>query len=143
MFSTSDTIVAIATPPGRGGIGIVRLSGSNARAIAGGLITHARPLEPRHATFTLVKNRTYVDPSCLIDPSYVVSGLSRTVVASGFPALSGCEGSRTLSDAEASGRTAIDAETRSRTVLDTEPRSQTVTDAIDHVVVTYFPAPHS
>ena len=27
MFSTTDTIVAIATPPGRGGIGVVRVSG--------------------------------------------------------------------------------------------------------------------
>jgi tRNA modification GTPase len=134
-FSTTDTIVAIATPPGRGGIGVVRLSGSDARAIAGGLITHARPLEPRHATFTLVKNPTYVDPS------YVVSGFpalsecegSRTLVASGIPAPSGREGSRTVSDAGASGRT----------VLGAEPVSQTVTDAIDHVVVTYFPEPHS
>ena len=31
MFSTSDTIVAIATPPGRGGIGIVRVSGPEAQ----------------------------------------------------------------------------------------------------------------
>ena len=31
MFSTTDTIVAIATPPGRGGIGVVRLSGPDAR----------------------------------------------------------------------------------------------------------------
>ena len=30
MFSTDDTIVAIATPPGRGGIGVVRLSGPDA-----------------------------------------------------------------------------------------------------------------
>ena len=29
-----DTIVAIATPPGRGGLGILRLSGANARAVA-------------------------------------------------------------------------------------------------------------
>jgi tRNA modification GTPase len=29
-----DTIAAVATPPGRGGIGIVRISGTNARAIA-------------------------------------------------------------------------------------------------------------
>ncbi|HZC44046.1 MAG TPA: hypothetical protein VE195_07725, partial [Acidobacteriaceae bacterium] len=29
-----DTIVAISTPPGRGGIGIVRLSGGNAVEIA-------------------------------------------------------------------------------------------------------------
>ena len=34
MFSTTDTIVAIATPPGRGGIGVVRLSGPDAHAIA-------------------------------------------------------------------------------------------------------------
>ena len=30
----SDTIVAISTPPGRGGIGIVRLSGTRAREIS-------------------------------------------------------------------------------------------------------------
>jgi tRNA modification GTPase len=52
MFSTSDTIVAIATPPGRGGIGVVRLSGPDARRISRCLITHDRDLEPRHATFT-------------------------------------------------------------------------------------------
>ena len=30
---TEDTIVAIATPPGRGGIGIVRLSGPDAQRL--------------------------------------------------------------------------------------------------------------
>lgn len=34
MHETSETIVAIATPNGRGGIGVVRVSGSAARAIA-------------------------------------------------------------------------------------------------------------
>ena len=94
-FSTTDTIVAIATPPGRGGIGIVRLSGQEARTIASGLISHRTPLEPRHATFTTVRlkpDRTYDNATA----ARVVSGLSRTV-----------------------------------------------TDAIDHVVATYFPAPHS
>jgi tRNA modification GTPase len=52
MFSTTDTIVAIATPPGRGGIGVVRLSGRDALAIARRLITHDGDLLPRHATFT-------------------------------------------------------------------------------------------
>ena len=51
MFSTSDTIVAIATPPGRGGIGVVRISGADAARIAGDLIGRRKPLEPRHATF--------------------------------------------------------------------------------------------
>ena len=59
MFSPDDTIVAIATPPGRGGIGVVRISGPDARAIAAALLMDRRPLRPRHATFTKV--RTGVD----------------------------------------------------------------------------------
>ena len=51
MFSTSDTIVAIATPPGRGGLGVIRLSGADAPRIAVQLIGRDRPLKPRHATF--------------------------------------------------------------------------------------------
>src|SRR5262245_3370772 len=53
-FSTTDTIVAIATPPGRGGIGVVRISGPAARSIAARLITHRGDLEPRLATLTRV-----------------------------------------------------------------------------------------
>jgi len=44
-----DTIVAAATPPGRGGVGIVRVSGPAARQIAAGVIG-AVPA-PRRATF--------------------------------------------------------------------------------------------
>jgi tRNA modification GTPase len=51
MFQTDDTIVAVATPPGRSGIGLVRLSGPAAHAIAGTLIGRTRPLRPRLATF--------------------------------------------------------------------------------------------
>jgi len=40
-----DTIAAISTPPGRGGIGIVRLSGPQAAAIAGQLVRLLQPLE--------------------------------------------------------------------------------------------------
>lgn len=47
-----DTIVAIATPPGRGGIGVVRLSGPRARAIASSLIEEGATLEPRRAMLT-------------------------------------------------------------------------------------------
>jgi len=55
-FSTTDTIVAIATPPGRGGIGVVRVSGPDAAAIAGRLITHRTPLEARRAIFTRLRS---------------------------------------------------------------------------------------
>ena len=46
-----DTIVAIATPAGRGGIGVVRISGADARAIAGPMLrlAHQHDLEAGHA----------------------------------------------------------------------------------------------
>jgi tRNA modification GTPase len=50
VFATDDTIVAIATPLGRGGIGVVRVSGPDAERIACELIARERPFEPRHAT---------------------------------------------------------------------------------------------
>lgn len=56
MFATDDTIVAIATPPGRGGIGVVRLSGPDASRISSLLIGRERALEPRRATLTRIKS---------------------------------------------------------------------------------------
>ncbi|HUL13591.1 MAG TPA: tRNA uridine-5-carboxymethylaminomethyl(34) synthesis GTPase MnmE [Methylococcaceae bacterium] len=38
-----DTIVAVATPPGRGGIGVVRLSGDRSRSIAGRVLRFSQP----------------------------------------------------------------------------------------------------
>jgi tRNA modification GTPase len=55
MFSTSDTIVAIATPPGRGGIGMVRVSGGGAAHVAAALLDLGLALQPRHATFARAK----------------------------------------------------------------------------------------
>lgn len=43
----SDTIVAISTPPGRGGLGVVRLSGGGARAIAERMVRFAGASEWR------------------------------------------------------------------------------------------------
>ena len=42
---TTDTIAAVSTPPGRGGIGIVRLSGPQAASIAVQLVSLRQPLE--------------------------------------------------------------------------------------------------
>ncbi len=47
--NATDTIVAISTPPGRGGIGIVRLSGPQAAAIAAQLVRPRQPLEHARA----------------------------------------------------------------------------------------------
>jgi len=46
-----DTIVAIATPPGRGGIGVVRIAGPQAREIAKPMLRLRRDLEPGRAVF--------------------------------------------------------------------------------------------
>jgi tRNA modification GTPase len=46
-----DTIVAIATPPGRGGIGVVRLAGPEARSIAAPMLRLRHDLEPGRAVF--------------------------------------------------------------------------------------------
>ena len=54
MFSTADTIVAIATPPGRGAIGVVRLSGPDAQRIACELLERTSALDARHATLATV-----------------------------------------------------------------------------------------
>ena len=49
MKATQDTIVAIASAPGAGGVGIVRLSGPDARRIAEVISTRA--LQPRRAHY--------------------------------------------------------------------------------------------
>lgn len=59
-FSTDDTIVAIATPPGRGGLGVVRISGVDALRVAAQLTTISS-LEPRRATLTIIHGATLHD----------------------------------------------------------------------------------
>jgi len=54
MFSTTDTIAAIATPPGPGGIGVVRLSGPDAQRIATALLSRTQQLRPRFATLAKI-----------------------------------------------------------------------------------------
>ncbi len=48
-MSHSDTIIAQATPPGRGGVGILRISGSRARDVAQAVL--GKLPKPRHADY--------------------------------------------------------------------------------------------
>src|SRR5215472_18542488 len=50
-MNLDDTIVAMATPPGRGGIGVVRLSGPDARRIASSMLRSKHDLEAGRAVF--------------------------------------------------------------------------------------------
>ena len=63
-----ETIVAISTPPGRGGIGIVRLSGPHALEIASGLIRTSGALEPARARLAEVADP---DTSAKLDEAMV------------------------------------------------------------------------
>jgi tRNA modification GTPase len=61
MFAVDDTIVAIATPVGRAGLGVVRLSGPRAEEIARALAARRAPLKPRHATFAVLNSSSAHD----------------------------------------------------------------------------------
>ncbi len=50
-MNLDDTIVAISTPPGRGGTGVVRLSGPEALRIARPMLRLKHELEPGRALF--------------------------------------------------------------------------------------------
>lgn len=71
MFDASEsflpTIAAIATPIGRGGVGVIRLSGAKALAIAKAL-TGRDTFKPRHAYFC----RFYENNGTLIDEGLVL-----------------------------------------------------------------------
>lgn len=67
MFVSDDTIVAIATPAGRAGIGVVRVSGPSSVALATTLLG-GTPLAPRHATFARL-----IDPAAGVVLDQVVA----------------------------------------------------------------------
>ena len=66
----SDTIVAISTPPGKGGVGIIRLSGSKAFTIAS-KITHCS-LKNRYAHFCQFFENGEYSPDNILDEGIVI-----------------------------------------------------------------------
>lgn len=76
MFAIDDSIVAIATPPGRGGIGVVRISGPASLTIAAAMLEHRGALAPRYATYTCVRRPADGDGGAALDE----------VIATYFPA---------------------------------------------------------
>ncbi len=74
-MDSRDTIAAIATPPGRGGVGIVRLAGPEAIAIAGKLVPLLRPLEHGRARFVRVPDpkATAAQETTMLDEGLVTA----------------------------------------------------------------------
>jgi tRNA modification GTPase len=92
-MNLDDTIVAIATPPGRGGIGVVRLAGPEALTIAQPMLRLKHALEPGHAIF-----------GDLIEPESTTNHVG--TAAPGRPAERSSAASRTFGTAEPSGSAA-------------------------------------
>jgi len=70
VTTTPDTIAAVATPPGRGGIGIIRISGSQVPAIAGQLLgTHTTPRVAKLHAFTDAEGRVIDEGLSLFFPA--------------------------------------------------------------------------
>ena len=69
-----DTIVAIATPPGRGGLGVVRLAGPRSVAIALPMLRLKRELEPGGVVFGEVVEPCGADPPVRLPEGETDSG---------------------------------------------------------------------
>ncbi len=81
MISTNDTIVAIATPRGRGALGMVRLSGGDSIRIASALTDRAQGFVSRYATLCCVRGIDEVTNQIILEDIYMLrsrSGLKET-----------------------------------------------------------------
>ena len=117
-MNLDDTIVAIATPPGCGGIGVVRLAGPEARNITAPMLRLTRELEPGRAI------------RCdLIEPGTTHVGTDTSSIS--FGQVLGRPESAELRPAGQVGAPAL-----------TRAGGQSAS-RIDEVVVTYFAKPHS
>jgi tRNA modification GTPase len=118
-----DTIVAIATPAGRGGIGVVRLAGAQSRAIIAPMLRLKREMEPGRAAFAEV-----VEPCGAGTPSRLTTAEAQ--IAAGGPS----QGPSSFDPLPAK---------RAGVPAPHNPSSHESAQRIDEVVVTYFARPHS
>ncbi len=71
MFSPDDTIVAVATAPGRGAIGVVRISGPSALCVAQRIVAGSPAFEPRRATVRAIEGVSSEGGASLMDEAVV------------------------------------------------------------------------
>jgi len=154
VFSVTDTIVAISTPPGRGGIGVVRLSGADADFIARRLIGRAAALEPRHATFAVIRepqDRAATPSGLRHSAFHDVPGVSTVPGGSAAPDVSAASGvSDVIRTSEVPGLSDVAgvSDARGAAMRGVSGAREVGEDArvanpIDQVVVTFFPSPAS
>ncbi len=122
-MNLDDTIVAIATAPGRGGIGVVRLAGARAREIALPMLRLKHELEPGRAVL-----------GELIEPCGAGTPARLTTAETGV-ADEGLSPRPAISDPLYTKRAGVPAPHK--------PAPHEPEQRIDEVVVTYFAKPHS
>jgi tRNA modification GTPase len=125
-LNLDDTIVAIATPVGRGGIGVVRLAGSEARQIAAPMLRLRHELEPGRAVFGELIEPCGTDVPAREEPEATTAQVSQPASSAAIIGTSGV------------ARTSSNGDTRAGALAPLEPSRR-----IDEVVVTYFAQPHS
>jgi tRNA modification GTPase len=126
-LNLDDTIVAIATPPGRGGIGVVRLAGVRALEIAAPMLRLKHALDPGRAVLGEL-----IDPGDAGAPAREKSRATNTAI--GTLAMS----SSAVASLEEDASCATDGKTRAGAPAPPDPAQR-----IDEVVITYFAKPHS
>jgi tRNA modification GTPase len=122
-----DTIVAIATPAGRGGIGVVRLAGARAREVALPMLRLRHELESGRAVL-----------GELIEPSGAGAPAREKPEANTFQVSQSVSGNATAPRFIGNESISSHGETREGAPAPQEPAQR-----IDEVVVTYFAKPHS
>jgi tRNA modification GTPase len=126
-MNLDDTIVAIATPAGRGGIGVVRLAGTRALEIAAPMLRLKHELEAGRFVFGEL-----IEPCGAGAPAREKPGSPNS---DGRIAERNCPPAQGVAE-HSSG--ALHGETRAGAPAPHEPAQR-----IDEVVVTYFARPHS
>ncbi len=136
-MNLDDTIVAIATPPGRGGIGVVRLAGPDAKTIALPMLRLNHDLEPGRAAFGEL-----IDIGDARGGTSASSAEAEASEAASSPRRRHPEGPRILQRAESLPR-ASEARRGGSGAEQYAAGPRSAESRIDEVVVTYFAKPHS
>ena len=126
-MNLDDTIVAIATAPGRGGIGVVRLAGARAREIALTMLRVKHELDHGRAVFGEL-----VEPCGAGAPAREMPGATKVQAGAAGPGCPAEQGSANAAGTSSHGQTRAGA-----------PAPHEASQRIDEVVVTYFAKPHS
>ena len=126
-MNLDDTIVAVATPAGRGGIGVVRLAGTRALEIAAPMLRLKHELEPGRAVFGELIEPCGAGAPAREKPEVIDGQMSK--LEPGSPA------------ARSSGQD-LSSASRVQTRAGA-PAPHKASNRIDEVVVTYFARPHS